>query len=75
MRFIRFSYRKNIPTLNEGVRKLGIPKYYVHKWGYVKAYWNATGSSVFQLSITNERLVQAGYYSIFDRYESLHLCD
>ena len=57
MRFIRFSYRKNIPTLNEGVRKLGIPKYYVHKWGYVKAYWNATGSSVFQLSITNERLV------------------
>ena len=25
-------------------------------------------------TITNERLVQAGYYSILDRYESLHLC-
>ncbi len=24
---------------------------------------------------TNERLAQAGYYSILDRYESLHLCD
>ena len=22
-----------------------------------------------------ERLAQAGYYSILDRYESLHLCD
>ena len=25
-------------------------------------------------TITNERLVQAGYYSILGRYESLHLC-
>jgi len=55
--------------------KLGIPSYYAHKWGYVKAYWNVAGSSVLQRSITNERLAQAGYYSILARYESLHLCD
>ena len=55
--------------------KLGIPKYYAHKWGYVKAYWNVAGSPVLQRSITNERLAQAGYYSILARYESLHLCD
>ena len=55
--------------------KLGIPKYYANKWGYVNAYWNEAGIPVQQRSITNERLAQAGYYSILARYESLHLCD
>ena len=55
--------------------KLGIPKYKAHKWGYIKAYWNVAGSPVLTRSITNERLAQAGYYSILARYESLHLCD
>lgn len=55
--------------------KLGIPKYYARKWGYVKAYWNVAGSPVLERSITNERLARAGYYSLSDRYESLHLCD
>lgn len=57
------------------LRKLGIPKYYAHKWGQVKAYWNVAGSPVLTRSVTNERLVRAGYYSLSDRYESLHLCD
>ena len=55
--------------------KLDIPKYYAHKWGYIKGYWNVAGSPVLQRSITNERLAQAGYYGILARYESLHLCD
>ena len=55
--------------------KLGIPKYSAHKWGYMKAYWNVAGSPVLTRSITNERLVQAGYYSILARYVSLHLND
>ena len=55
--------------------KLGIPSYYAHKWGYIKAYWNVAGSPVLTRSITNERLAQAGYYGILTRYESLHLCD
>ena len=54
--------------------KLGIPRYYAHKWGYVKAYWRVAGSPVLTRSITNERLAQAGYFSLSDRYESLHLC-
>ena len=28
-----------------------------------------------QRAISTERLAQAGYYSILDRCESLHLCD
>ena len=31
--------------------------------------------AVIQLAISKERLAQAGYYSIPDRYESLYLCD
>lgn len=54
--------------------KLGIPKHYAHKWGYIQAYWNVAGSPVLTRAITNERLAQAGYYSLSDRYESLHLC-
>lgn len=52
--------------------KLGIPKFYAHKWGYVKEYWRLAGSPVLTRSITNERLAQAECYSLSDRYESLH---
>ena len=55
--------------------KLGIPKHKAHKWGYAKAYWQVAGSPILTCSITNERLARAGYYSLSDRYESLHLCD
>ncbi len=54
---------------------LGIPRYQAHKWGYVKGYWRAAGSPILARSITNERLVLAGYYSILNQYESMHLCD
>ena len=39
-----------------------------------KGYWAIAGSGILKTTITNERLVQAGYYSILDRYESMHLC-
>ena len=57
------------------LKKLGIPRYYAHKWGYVKGYWNVAGSPILQRSITDKRLAQAGYYSILARYEALHSCD
>lgn len=66
---------KVLKALIRNLMKLGIPKYYAHKWGCVKAYWNVAGSPVLQRSITNERLAQAGYYSILAQYESLHLYD
>ena len=53
--------------------KLGVPEYNAHRWGYVKGYWRVAGSPILTSSITNKRLAQAGYYSISDRYESLHL--
>ena len=43
--------------------------------GYIKVCWNVAGSPVLTRSIRNERLAQAGYYSILARHASLHLCD
>ena len=36
-------------------------------------YWRFAGSPVFSCSITNKRLAAAGYFSILNRYEPLHL--
>jgi hypothetical protein len=54
---------------------LGVSKYNARKWSYGKGYWRVAGSPILKTSITNKRLALAGYYSILDRYESLHLCD
>jgi len=40
-----------------------------------KGYWHMAKNGHVQRAILKERLVQAGYYSILDRYESAHLCD
>ena len=40
-----------------------------------KGYWRLAGTTTLSRAISNKRLAQAGYYSILDRYESLHLCD
>ena len=54
---------------------LGVSKYNARKWSYGKGYWRVAGSPILKETITNKRLALAGYYSILDRYESLHLCD
>ena len=58
----------------ENLEKLGVPRYNARKWSYVKGYWRVAGSPILASSITSKRLALAGYYSILDRYESLHLC-
>ncbi len=55
---------------------LGIPKDYAYMWGNTRlGYWRIAGTAVLTRSITNERLAQAGYFDISQKYESLHLCD
>ena len=56
------------------LEKLGVPKRQAHMWSYAKGYWRIPGSPILMTTITSKRLAQAGYYSILDRYESLHLC-
>ena len=57
------------------LRKLGIPADKAYQWGNSRlGYWRIAGSPVLKCSITNERLAVAGYFSILNYYESLHLC-
>ena len=57
------------------LRKLGVPADKAYQWGNSRlGYWRIAGSPVLKCSITNERLAAAGYFSILNYYESLHLC-
>ena len=55
--------------------KLGVPEWAAYQYGYSrKGYWRMSGTTTVNRAISKERLAQAGYYSILDQYESLHLC-
>lgn len=55
------------------LKKLGMPDWQAYRNGNTrKGYWAVAGSGILTHTITNKRLAQAGYYSILDRYESLH---
>ena len=57
------------------LRKLGIPADKAYQWGNSRlGYWRIAGSPDLKCPITNERLAAAGYFSILNYYESLHLC-
>jgi len=56
------------------LKKLGIPEWQAYQWGNTRlGYWRIAGSAVLQRSITNEKLVQAGYYDFPAQYEQLRL--
>jgi len=62
-------------TCVKNLKKLGMPAWQAYRNGNTrKGYWAVAGSGILTHTITNKRLAQAGYYSILDKYESLHLC-
>ena len=66
---------KKPKTKVANLRKLGIPADRAYQWGNSRlGYWRIAGSPILKCSITNERLAAAGYFSIFNYYESLHSC-
>ena len=66
---------KRPKTKVANLRKLGIPADKACQWGNSRqGYWRIAGSPVLKCSITNERLAAAGYFSVLNYYESLHLC-
>ena len=67
---------KKPKTRVRNLMKLGMPEWQACRNGNTrKGYWAVAGSGILTHTVTNKRLAQAGYYSILDRYESLHLCD
>ena len=72
--YIRKQWKKP-GTKVTNLRKLGIPADKAYQWGNSRlGYWRIAGSLDLKCSITNERLAAAGYFSILNYYESLHLC-
>ena len=62
-------------TRVRNLMRLGMPAWAAYRNGNSrKGYWAVAGSGILSTTITNKRLAQAGYYSILDRYESVHLC-
>jgi RNA-directed DNA polymerase len=62
-------------TKVHNLRKLGIPEWQAYQWGNTRlGYWRVAGSPVLSRSITNERLVRAGYYDFPAQYERLRHC-
>lgn len=69
---------KKPKTKVQNLRKLGIPEWQAYQWGNSRlGYWRIAGSPVLSRSITNEKLVQAGYYDFpaqYERLRKMHLC-
>ena len=67
---------KKPKTRAKNLIQLGIPEWQAKAVSNCrKAYWHMARNGHVQRAISKERLAQAGYYSILDRYESLHLYD
>ena len=68
-----------MPTVHMGVATLDdvrveMQEGKAYQWRNTRlGYWRFAGSPVFSRSITNKRLAAAGYFSILNRYEPLHL--
>lgn len=65
---------KKISTKARSLKQLGISEEQAYMWANTRlGYWRVAGSPILSRSITNERLVQAGYYEISSSYESIRL--
>lgn len=77
-RMVIWKHWKKPRTRVMNLKKLGIPEWQAHQWGNTRlGYWRIAGSAVLSRSITNEKLIQAGYYDFPAQYEQLrllHLC-
>ena len=61
---------KKPKTRINNLKKLGIPENYAGMWGNTRlGYWRVAGSAILARSITNEKLVKAGYYELASNYE------
>ena len=66
---------KKPKTRVANLMKLGLPEWRACEVAYSrKAYWRSAKHASVQAAITNERLVQAGYMDLSEKYESLHYC-
>ena len=72
MRMYIWKQWKKPRTKVQNLRKLDVPEWQAYQWGNTRlGYWRIAGSAVWNRSVTNERLAQAGYYDFPAQYERL----
>ncbi|WP_152380384.1 group II intron reverse transcriptase/maturase [Paenibacillus brasilensis] len=72
MRMYIWKEWKKPRTKVRNLRNLGVPEGQAYPWGNTRlGYWRIAGSAIMQRSVTNKRLVQAGYYDFPAQYERL----
>lgn len=75
MRMYIWKQWKKPKTRVRNLQKLGIPEWAAYNYGYSrKGYWRMSGTTTLNNALSNERLAQAGYFDISQKYKSLHLC-
>jgi len=70
LRMIIWKHWKRVRTRGRNLMKLGMDKYKAWEWANTrKGYWHTANSYILSRTITNERLVRAGYcfFSVYYR--------
>ena len=64
---------KKPKTRVKNLQKLGVPEWAAYSYGNSrKGYWRMSGTTTLNNALSNERLAQAGYFDISQKYKSLH---
>jgi hypothetical protein len=74
LRMVIWKQWKRIRTRGRYLMKLGIAKYKAWEWANTRqGYWHIANSYILSRTITNERLVRAGYCFFSDYYRAVRV--
>ena len=74
LRMIIWKHWKRVRTRGRNLMKLGMDKYKAWEWANTrKGYWHTANSYILSRTITNERLVRAGYCFFSDYYRAVRV--
>jgi group II intron reverse transcriptase/maturase len=74
LRMVIWKQWKRIRTRGRYLMKLGIAKYMAWEWANTRqGYWHIANSYILSRTITNERLVRAGYCFFSDYYRAVRV--
>jgi RNA-directed DNA polymerase len=74
LRMVIWKQWKRIRTRGRYLMKLGIAKYKAWEWANTRqGYWHTANSYILSRTITNERLVRAGYCFFSDYYRAVRV--
>ena len=74
LRMVIWKQWKRIRTKMSNLIKLGINRYKAYEWANTrKGYWHIANSFILSRTVTNERLLKAGYVFFSDYYKTVRM--